>query len=440
MVPPASSVGHAASLRPDSNQQPTNARRKVLLYAVTLAIITYVDRVCISKSADLMMADLKLTKEQMGYAFSAFAWAYALFEIPGGWLGDKIGPRLVLMRVVIMWSLFTALTGWAWGLVSLVVFRFFFGMGEAGCFPNVTKMFTIWFPVDQRVKAQGIMWLSARWGGAFTPLLVVLVLDHMSWRHAFTAFGFLGIIWAFFFYRWFRDDPRTHPDVNAAELKIIGDAAENATSHGSMPWGKLVRSRTVWMLWLQYFCMSYSWYFYITWMPTYLKESFPTLGKWESAWLNCIPLAFGGLGSFFSGVVSQRIAVSLGHRATRRLMAFIGLGGAACMLLLATRFSNPVFAMLAVGMASFGNDLAMPGAWGACMEVGGKNAGSLSGSMNMMGNLGGAVAPVVVPWVLLQTWGSWNVNFYTFAGVYVIGALAWMFIDPVTPLEEQVKD
>jgi MFS family permease len=175
-------------------------------------------------------------------------------------------------------------------------------------------------------------------------------------------------------------------------------------------------------------------------MPTYLKESFPDLGKWESALLNCIPLFFGGLGSLFSGVVSSRIAASLGHSATRRLMAFIGLGGAAAMLVLATKFSNPVFAMLAVGMASFGNDLAMPGAWGACMEVGGKNAGSLSGSMNMMGNLGGAVAPVIVPWVLIQSWGSWNVNFYSFAAVYIVGALAWAFIDPVTPLEEQVKD
>lgn len=420
-------------------QVPSRARNTVLAYAVTLAIITYVDRVCISKSADLMMRDLSLTKEQMGYAFAAFGWAYALFEIPGGWLGDKIGPRLVLMRVVIMWSIFTALTGWAWGIVSLVIFRFMFGAGEAGCFPNVTKAFTIWFPPGERVRAQGIMWLSARWGGAFTPLLVVWVLTFMSWRATFTVFGLIGIVWAILFYRWFRDDPRKHPSVNAAELKIIGNAADNLGGHGKVPWGKLMRSRTVWMLWLQYFCMSYSWYFYITWMPTYLRESFPHLGKWESALLNCIPLFFGGLGSLFCGVVSEKIARSWGSASTRRFMGMVGLTGAGVMLVIATRFENPLFAMLAVGFASFGNDLAMPGAWGACMEVGGKYAGSLSGSMNMMGNIGGALAPMCVPIVLAWAGGDWNVNFYVFAGVYVVGAIAWWFIDPVTPLEEQVK-
>jgi MFS transporter, ACS family, glucarate transporter len=419
---------------------PTNARRTVLTFAVTLAIVTYIDRVCISKSADLMMRDLSLTKEQMGYAFAAFGWAYALFEIPGGWLGDKIGPRLVLMRVVVMWSIFTALTGWAWGVVSLVAFRFMFGIGEAGCFPNITKAFTTWFPAHERVKAQGIMWLSARWGGAFTPLLVVWVLTFMSWRWTFTAFGLIGLVWAWFFYRWFQDDPRKHPSVNAGELQIMGDAPNNATSHGKVPWGKLIRSRTVWMLWLQYFCMSYSWYFYITWMPTYLRESFPQLGKWESALLNCIPLFFGGLGSLFCGLIASRIARSLGSATGRRVMAIIGLSGAAVMLLVATRFQNPLFAMLAVGLASFGNDLAMPPGWGACMEVGGRYAGSLSGSMNMMGNLGGAVAPMLVPIVLAAAGGNWNVNFYMFAGVYFIGALAWFFIDPVTPLEEQVPD
>ena len=412
----------------------------MLIFAVTLAIITYIDRVCISKSADLMMRDLSLTKEQMGYAFSAFAWAYALFEIPGGWLGDKIGPRLVLMRVVVMWSLFTALTGWAWGFVSLVAFRFCFGAGEAGCFPNITKAFTTWFPTNERVRAQGIMWLSARWGGAFTPLLVVMVLDFVSWRGAFSLFGVLGIVWAIFFFRWFRDDPREHPSVNQAELAVIGDAVDNISRHGKVPWGKLLRSRSVWMLWLQYFCMSYSWYFYITWMPTYLREAFPHVGKWEGALLNCIPLFFGGIGSLFCGLISAPIARRLGSRTTRRMMAMIGLGGAGVMLVVSTRFQNPLFAMLAVGCASFGNDLAMPGGWGACMEVGGKYAGSLSGSMNMMGNLGGAVAPLIVPLVLAAAGGNWDMNFYMFAVVYLVGALAWLFIDPVTPLEEQVKD
>src|SRR6058998_4063724 len=178
-------------------------RRGVLRFAVTLAIITYVDRVCISQAAPFIQAELGLTASQMGLAFSAFAWAYALFEIPGGWLGDRIGPRKVLMRVVIMWSVFTAATGYVWNLASLVIARFCFGMGEAGCFPNLTKAFMIWLPHHERTRAQAILWLSARWGGAFTPLLVIWVMAWLSWRNTFALFGLIGVVWAFLFARGF---------------------------------------------------------------------------------------------------------------------------------------------------------------------------------------------------------------------------------------------
>ncbi len=417
----------------------TSARQWVIFYAVTLAVITYVDRVCISKSAEFIMRDLNLTKVQMGYAFTAFGWAYALFEIPGGWLGDKIGPRKVLMRVVMMWSLFTIATGWAWGLVSLVFFRFLFGVGEAGCFPNLTKAFTLWLPVQERVRAQGIMWLSARWGGAFTPLLVAWMLSFMEWRYTFLTFGMLGIVWAWFFYSWFRDNPKDHPSVNAAELAHIGDSGNGVDAHANVPWAKLLASPTVWMLWGQYFCMSYGWYFYVTWFPTYLKEekTFADMTDWQRSLMACVPLFFGGLGSIFCGLVSGPIArSSLGLAKTRRLMGFLGLAGAGVLLLGSTFLHNPFLAVLAIGMASFCNDLAMPGGWGACMDVGGKHTGSLSGSMNMMGNAGGAVAPMAVPLILEATNNNWSINFYVFAAVYGLGALCWVFIDPVTPLEE----
>ena len=239
--------------------RPSHARYWVIVFAVTLAVITYIDRVCISKAAPLIQRDLGLTKEQMGYAFAAFGWAYALMEIPGGLLGDLIGPRKVLMRVVVMWSTFTAATGWAWSALSLILCRFCFGVGEAGCFPNLTKAFTIWLPAAERVRAQGIMWLSARWGGAFTPLLVAWVLSFVSWRWTFVFFGGIGLIWAFFFYRWFRDRPRNHPRVNAGELELLAAAEQNAVVHGPIPWGKFVSAPSVWLLWGQYFCMSYGW-------------------------------------------------------------------------------------------------------------------------------------------------------------------------------------
>ncbi len=442
-------------------EQPTRTRYWVIVFAITLAIITYIDRVCISQAAPDISRDLGLSKEQMGLAFSAFALSYALFEIPGGWLGDWIGPRKVLMRVVVMWSCFTAATGLAWNLLSLWIARFIFGAGEAGCFPNLTKAFTLWLPAVERVRAQGIMWMSARWGGAFTPLLVVWVFSFVSWRNAFLLFGLIGLVWAVFFFRWFRDDPREHPGVNAAELALLGEGHEPATGHSKIPWEKFVANRTVWLLWAQYFCMSYGWYFYITWLPTYLKEtrglqldqnalmvwlrhllesrfSPDTTQKVMVAALAGIPLLFGGLGSLFCGLISGRLAARLGSiAATRRTMAFIGLFGAGGLLLLSVQIQDPLLAMLSMGLASFANDLAMPGAWGACMDVGGKYAGSLSGSMNMMGNLAGFVAPSVIPQILNYSGNNWVITFWVSATIYFLGGICWLFIDPVTPLEHK---
>jgi MFS transporter, ACS family, glucarate transporter len=283
------------------------------------------------------------------------------------------------------------------------------------------------------------MWLSARWGGAFTPLLVAWMLTFMEWRYTFLTFGLLGVVWAWFFYSWFRDNPKDHPSVNAAELAHIGDFGNGVDAHANVPWAKLVASPTVWLLWGQYFCMSYGWYFYVTWFPTYLKEekTFAEMTDWQRSLMACVPLFFGGLGSIFCGLISGPMArSSLGLARTRRFMGCLGLAGAGALLLGSTFLQNPFLAVLAIGLASFCNDLAMPGGWGACMDVGGKHTGSLSGSMNMMGNAGGAVAPMAVPLILAATNNNWAINFYVFAAVYGLGALCWVFIDPVTPLEK----
>jgi MFS family permease len=415
--------------------RPSRARHWILLFAATLAIITYIDRVCISQAAGDIQNDLGLTKVQMGWAFAAFAWAYALFEIPGGWLGDTIGPRKVLMRVVVWWSFFTAATGWAWNLASLLVTRFLFGAGEAGCFPNLAKMFTNWLPRDERSRAVGVMWLSARWGGAFTPLLVVWVFSLMSWRRAFEVFGAIGIIWAIWFYWWFRDNPRDHKSVNAAELEQLKETQQNSAGHADVPWAKMLRSRTVWLLWLQYFCFSYGWYFYITWLPTYLKEA-RGLELQKGALLAGLPLFMGGIGSMFAGwlaawLIRRRCDVTK----TRRRLAYVGYLGAAGMLLLSPYIADPVLAMIAMGFASFALDLALPGCWSTCMDVGGKYAGTLSGSMNMAGNIAGGVAPVAVGYILKYSGHNWMITFWISAAIYVIGGLCWRWIDPVTPLE-----
>ncbi len=500
---------------------PTCTRYWVIVFAVTLAMITYIDRVCISQAAPSIRGDLGLTDAQMGWIFGAFGLAYALCEIPGGMLGDWLGPRRVLMRVVLWWSFFTAATGWAWSFASLWVTRFMFGAGEAGCFPNLTKAFTLWLTKPERTRAQGIMWMSARWGGAFTPLLVVAAFRVMSWRFAFMFFGAIGIIWAVIFYLWFRDNPREHPGVNPAEAELLkgneanlarhtrvpwgrvvaspafwllllivvlaspwrsavmpshpiisiliwgaiivagaslsrfwfrrssrnrgsGNAAAaegldgneaNLSGHGHVPWGRFVTSPTVWGLWGQYFCISYGWYFYITWLPTYLQEARGvTLEK--SAYLAGLPLFLGGIGCLLAGcLLGWTVRRSLSVAFSRRLLGFVGCTAASGLLLWSAYIKDPQLAMISMGLAGFANDLTLPGAWATCMDVGGRLAGTLSGSMNMMGNLGGMAGPVVVGQILQHTNRNWEITFWLSAAIYFLGGLCWFIIDPVTPLE-----
>jgi ACS family glucarate transporter-like MFS transporter len=418
----------------NTTQRPTKVRYWVVFFAVTLAIITYIDRVALSQAAPRIIKDLGLTKTQMGWVFFFFLSAYALFEIPSGYMGDTLGPRSVLMRIVVAWSVFIAATGQAFNFISLLVIQTLFGAGEAGAFPNIAKAFSVWLPQDERVRAQGIIWLSARWGGAFTPGIIFLVFQYVSWRTAFGLFGLLGAVWAILFYRWFRDNPADKPNVNAAELALLRNSHSHA--HGSVPWGKFARSKQVWMLGGQYFCLSYSWYFSITWLPTYLKEARhldPT--QKEFAILAGLPLFLGGIGCLLSGFIAKPLTKVTGSvTATRRLLGCVGFLSASSLIVISTFIGNPVIAVVALAFASFSNDLVMPGSWGACMDVGGRNAGTLSGTMNMMGNLGGACASAIAPYILRFSGENWNVVLYTAAAVYFVGTFFWLTMDPVTPI------
>jgi MFS family permease len=373
----------------------------------------------------------------MGYVFSAFTLAYALFEIPAGYYGDLIGPRRVLLRIVIWWSFFTAATGWAFNWVSLLVTRFLFGAGEAGCFPNLTKAFSRWLRPEERSRAQGILWMSARWGGAATPMLVYLALQFVSWRQAFGLFGLIGVVWAVLFYLWYRDNPREHKSVNAAEAALLPtDASQRA--HAAVPWSLLLRSRTVWCLGLQYAALSYAWYFFVTWFPTYLlKERGMDLK--QSALLSGLPLLLGGFGSFAAGWLLPILSRKLGStRRARCGLAFTSMITAGALLTLSTWIKNPFVAVGVIALVSFCNDLTLPGSWTSCMDVGGRFVATLGGAMNMLGNLGGFLSPIVIGY-LVQATDQWELAFYVTSAVYVFGAVLWLLIDPVTPLEEQVR-
>jgi ACS family glucarate transporter-like MFS transporter len=414
---------------------PTRVRYVTTAYAMLLAIVMYLDRVCISQAAPAMTQDLGLTRLQMGWALSVFAWAYALFEVPGGWLGDRIGPRRVLMRIVLWWSFFTAATGWVWNAGSLIVTRALFGAGEAGCFPNLTRVFTTWLPVKERERAQGMLWLSARWSGAFTPLAVAYVLDLISWRRTFEIFGLLGVAWAIAFYWWYRDDPRTHPSVNAAELALLPSREQSAVG-ATIPWSRIISSASVWLLCIQYACLSYGWYFYVTWLPTYLREARGTSVKF-GALLASLPLLLGGVGCMVGAQMIRRLARS-GEKIilARRIVAIVGFVGASASVFGFTQVADPVRAMLLLGLAGFFNDFVMPACWAGCMDLGGRYSGTVSGAMNMVGNIGGALSPLIIGYILTWNPGNWTLTFYVSSAIYLMGGVCWLFIDAHTPLEE----
>src|SRR5580698_1536215 len=213
-----------------ANSAASRVRYTVVILAIGLAVISYVQRVAISVAAGPIARDLHIPKAQMGLIFGAFGLSYALFEIPMGLLGDRLGVRRVLAQIVLAWSAFTALTGAAWNVMSLYVIRFLFGAGEAGCFPNLTRMLSVWLPARERVTAQALMWAFTRWGGAATPPLALLCITWFGWRWAFAGFAVLGLVWCVVFLFWFRDDPAQHHAVNDAEKDLL-QASRVLTTH-----------------------------------------------------------------------------------------------------------------------------------------------------------------------------------------------------------------
>jgi MFS family permease len=402
--------------------KPSRTRYSIVALALGLAVLSYVQRVAISQAAGPISRDLHLTKQQMGMIFGAFGLSYALFEIPAGLLGDRIGVRKVLVRIVLAWSAFTALTGAAWNVASLYVVRFLFGAGEAGCFPNLTRMLSVWLPARERITAQGFLWACSRWGGAATPPLALLAITYCGWRWAFVSFAMLGVVWCIVFLWWFRDDPAKHPAVNAAERDLL-EASRVLTTHrpGEGHWVRSLLSWQVVFLILQYFCFSYVWYFYVTWLPLYLREARNQTVQ-QAAALAVFPLLFGGFGSLMSGFLQKFIP--------RRVISFFGFLSTAILLLIFTRMESAFSAMVVMGLASFSSDLTMPISWDACVVIGGPYTATIAAAMNTLGNLAGFVAPVIGGIILERSDNNWNMLIYTMFGAAMISALSWLVLHP----------
>jgi len=403
------------------SMKPTRARYGVVGFALALAVIAYVQRVAIGQAAPFISADLHLSKAQMGGILGAFGLSYALFEIPMGTLGDRLGVRRVLTQIVVLWSVFTGLTGAAWNVTSLWWIRFLFGAGEAGAFPNLTKMLGNWLPKSERIKAQAMMWAVARWGGAVTPPLALLAITIVGWRWSFVIFGLTGLFWVLAFRSWFKDDPAEHKGVNEEEHKLLEGARTLATDTHQGGWFKLFAKPEIALLVVQYFFFSFVWYFYVTWLPTYLKEAWSLDAK-SAALYAMVPLLFGGFGSIISGMLPVRVP--------RRLLALFGFSATALLLFAITKMHSVGLAMVCMGFASFFSDLTMPISWNTCVEIGRRYTATVAAMMNMLGNLAGFVAPVVGGLILQKNASAWNELLYVMAGAACISAACWLFLDP----------
>jgi sugar phosphate permease len=285
-------------------------------------------------------------------------------------------------------------------------------------------MLSAWLPARERVTAQSLMWAATRWGGAATPPLALAGIALFGWRWAFVAFAALGVIWCAVFFLWFKDDPAQHASVNAAERELL-EASRVLTSHRGLGrthgWISLLLTPQVFFLVLQYFCFSFVWYFYVTWLPTYLREARgQTPG--HAAALSVLPLLFGGFGSLATGLAPVRLP--------RRAIAFCGFLGTAILLFVFTHVQTVLPAMLCMGVASLSSDLTMPISWNACVEIGGPYTATVAAAMNMLGNLAGFVAPVVGGLILQRTGGNWNPLIHLMVGAATTSALCWLYLDP----------
>jgi MFS transporter, ACS family, glucarate transporter len=395
----------------------------------SLALISYVDRTCISVSGPYLAADLGLSSVQMGFVYGAFILSYGLFAVPGGLLGDRIGGRKVITALVLLFSLFTALTGLVHALWSLVLVRFLFGAAESSVGPNSSKVIAQWLPPSKWGLAQGTMWMSGRLGGAFAPGLVVAIAPFLGWRGGFYFFAAIGCAWAIWFWFWFRDRPEEKRGVSEEEIRIIGSQERpSSSSHGfvRMPWATVLRSPVIWTICGMYFCFSYGWHFYMTWFPTYMKtQGFSTA---QIGLFGGLPFFFGAFGCLAGGLLTDYVVKKTGSVKNRR---YIGAAGfflmAICMFLVAN-MENAMACALTISMASFFGDLTLSSCWAVCMDVGHEYAGTITGLMSTSGNIGGFLFPVVSGF-LVQNTGSWKVPIIVSGTIFLIGSMLWLRVD-----------
>jgi sugar phosphate permease len=416
--------------------RPSKGRWYILLLISLMYLITYLDRVNISTAAPVISKEFGFDKVTMGAIFSAFVWAYAMFQVPGGWLGDRFGPRRILTIIVSYWSVMTAATAMASGAMSFMVVRFLFGVGEGGAFPVATRAMQLWYPREERGFVQGITHSASRAGAAIAPPIVVLIMSTLGWHSVFYICGAVGLVWAVWWYLAYRDLPEEHSMVNRMEVAHIRGLdqagainAPKTEAKADVPWATLLRTPNMWAIMCAYFTYVYCLWIFLSWLPSYLAD-FRHFTLIKVGIFASLPLWAGVIGDTVGGLATDWLLKKTGSaKIARRTVAIVGMLGCCVFIVPAALTEDAYTAVYCLTGAMFFLECTIGPSWAVPMDVGGKYSGTVSGMMNMAGNIGGALSPLVFG--ILVQYGSWQAPFIVAASLLVIGAGVWAFwLDP----------
>jgi MFS family permease len=376
-----------------------------------------------------MQADLHITPAAWGWVGGIFVFAYAAFEIPTGSLADRYGPRRILTRIVLWWSVFTSLTGVASNFWALLAIRFSFGAGEAGAFPNFSSCISRWFPKLERARALGLVIMANQIGGALSPLLVVPIQARFGWRTSFYLFGVFGVLWAVVWYRWYRDTPSQMAKVSDAELQEIG--APPVHSHESFPWRIALRSVNLWSHLLMAFGYYYAGFFFLFWFQTFLVKARGFSEK--QLLLSTLPFLLGACGNAVGGFASDALVRKFGLKWGRRTIGIIGAGGGALALVAAIPTADQFLTLVFLSLTYLGVTLIQPTAFVVCIDIAPRHAGAVAGAMNTAAQAGAFLSSIVFGYLVKLT-RSYNVPLIPMVFMLLLSALMWLKIDPTEQL------
>ncbi len=424
-------------------------RYQLVTLFVIFAVITYLDRNSISSMGDDITKELGLTDIQWGWVLAAFSLAYGAFEIPTGMMVDKIGPRITLFRIVVWWSIFTVLTGLVTdfnifgmtvsGFYFLIVVRFLFGAGEAGAFPTVSVTVARWFPLAERGGIQSIIWMGSRLGGALAPVLSIGLAEMYGWRTVFYLFGSLGMVWAAAWWFWFKDEPRDMAGISTEELQLIEEnRSVKKPSHTILPWRTVLKNKSLWSIMAMYHCLLYGAYFYMSWMPKYLQKG-RGIPKEDLGWMVSFPFVLGMAGCLIGGFASDYFAKKKGLTFGRRYVGMFGLVMAGICMIIGSYIADTNIAIIFLGLGLAFKDFTLPVSWSAATDIGGKYAGSVSGTMGLAGQLGSVVMASAFGYILTAT-GSYELPVRIIGCIVAMGGLFWFGVDAGTPLVPEEEE